>query len=92
MPGIGLIVIFKIVFEIWGFLSRQQLFIARQNYWSHDKCYAFILSRVQCCFHFCDLILYKFVLKKYYEIVDEARPLSGFSFPHMLIFVTEMHF
>ena len=24
-------------------------------------------------------------LKEYYEIVDEARPLSGFS-PHMLIF------
>ena len=26
------------------------------------------------------------LLKEYYEIVDEARPLSGFFSPHMLIF------
>ena len=25
------------------------------------------------------------MLKEYYEIVDEARPLSGFFSPHMLI-------
>ena len=30
-------------------------------------------------------------LKEYYEIVDEARPLSGF-FPTHADFVTEMHF
>ena len=32
-----------------------------------------------------------FVLKEYYEIVDEARPLSGF-FPTHADFFTEMHF
>ena len=31
------------------------------------------------------------VLKEYYEIVDEARPLSGF-FPTHADFFTEMHF
>ena len=30
-------------------------------------------------------------LKEYYEIVDEARPLSGF-FPTHADFFTEMHF
>ena len=30
-------------------------------------------------------------LKEYYEIVDEARPLSGF-FPTHADFITEMHF
>ena len=28
-------------------------------------------------------------LKEYYEIVDEARPLSGFFSPHMLIFLQD---
>ena len=32
-----------------------------------------------------------FFLKEYYEIVDEARPLSGF-FPTHADFFTEMHF
>ena len=36
----------------------------------------------QCCFP---------LLKEYYEIVDEARPLLGF-FPTYADFVTEMHF
>ena len=31
------------------------------------------------------------MLKEYYEIVDEARPLSGF-FPTHADFLTEMHF
>ena len=31
------------------------------------------------------------VLKEYFEIVGEGRPLLGF-LPHMLIFFTEMHF
>ena len=31
------------------------------------------------------------ILKEYYEIVDEARPLSGF-FPTHADFLTEMHF
>ena len=31
------------------------------------------------------------MLKEYYEIVDKARPLSGF-FPHNADFCTEMHF
>ena len=30
-------------------------------------------------------------LKEYYEIVDEAHPLSGF-FPTHAVFFTEMHF
>ena len=31
-------------------------------------------------------------LKEYYEIVDEARPLSGFFPTHADFFFTEMHF
>ena len=33
----------------------------------------------------------KLILKEYYEIVDEARPLSGF-FPTHDDLITEMHF
>ena len=33
----------------------------------------------------------RFVLKEYYEIVDEARPLSGFFPTHADLF-TEMHY
>ena len=32
-----------------------------------------------------------YILKEYYENVDEARPLSGF-FPTHADFFTEMHF
>ena len=36
-------------------------------------------------------ISFFFKLKEYYEIIDEARPLSGF-FPTHADFFTEMHF
>ena len=45
-------------------------------------------SRVVCPEHAVHLVI---DLKEYYEIVDEARPLSGF-FPTHADFFTEMHF
>ena len=36
-------------------------------------------------------MIFAYVLKEYYEIVGESRPLSGF-FPTHTDFFTEMHF
>ena len=38
----------------------------------------------------CNFVKIRPNLKEYYEIVDEARPLSGF-FPTHADFITEMH-
>ena len=91
-PGIVNIIVF--VHVVWHVFTRGRHNEVNYNYNSM----AYLLLKIEQSPIFYETIYngnyfkhYFIILKEYYEIVGESRSLSGFFFPHMLIYFTEMY-